>query len=677
MSKETNSGTPAPSPNDGHAGLARFVGSNELPEEARRCRSGAPWWRQLLVLAALGCVAALLLQVIGDAQTWALHRAQVLIALGGIACWRWSWFILQNLRAIVYRYYTFPRLRREAHAAIAKHGPVPEVTVLATTYHEKPWITNPVFESIFGELSTLQGLTRRPKVVVVTGCDNDDENIKQIFARCCGLPPLKEPVETVTRASSPASSPGVPPGVSVVGAGGETPPELAAGTAALRTGSETRKSGQVLWPPELILLRGDKGKRPALAVGMEEIAKGNPVEDGVVIILDGDTMFQPGLLAKVLPIFRLSPEVSGVTTNENGVVKGPAWFAEWTSLRFGLRHRSMCSVSLSGKLLCLTGRFSVFRASVVVDPTFRKQVEHDVIEHWLWGSFEMLSGDDKSTWYWLSAHQKRMLYVPDAMVTTFEVIQEAPLKRAMANVRRWSGNSVRHSWRAIKLGPRKLGWFPWWCLMDQRLTTATVLFGPTVGLLALCAGRYEMFAGYLLWVMCSRLSHASIAWRQGRRFSAYYVPLQVISDWATALTKLWVMFHPAKQNWLNRGARTLNTTTGSAFYSLRSGFSHYLYGFSCAVLLVVIGLFVGFLPLFREAHLFLSPRPEKSRRERVTEPIRLDTQPTPAQPNVQLSRTEPEILAAEPWMALKSWSRDAGSHTPKNLESQPHERSNQ
>src|SRR5688572_19601277 len=35
----------------------------------------------------------------------------------------------------------------------------------------------------------------------------------------------------VAQASSPASSPGVPPGV---GAGGETPPQLAAGTAALR-----------------------------------------------------------------------------------------------------------------------------------------------------------------------------------------------------------------------------------------------------------------------------------------------------------------------------------------------------------------------------------------------------------------------------------------------------------
>lgn len=625
MSKEASNGLSAaaatPSADGKPKARLRFVGSSQLPDETRLCRGGAPWFQQLVMLAALAGVAALLLQVIDDVQVWALHRAEVLIAITGIACWRWSWFALQNLRAMVYRYFTFPRLRRAAHAAVAEHGPVPEVIVLGTTYHEKPWITIPVFESVFRELSSLEGLLRRPKVVVVTGCDNDDQNIRDIFARCCG---------------------------------------------------EQTAGPDLLWPPELILLRGDKGKRPALGLGMEEIARGNPLEDGVVIILDGDTMLQPGLLQKVLPVFRLSPPVSAVTTNENGFVKGPAWFAEWTSLRFGLRHRSMCSVSLSGKLLCLTGRFSVFRASVAVDPTFRAQVEHDVINHWLWGSFEMLSGDDKSTWYWLSAHQKRMLYVPDAMVTTFEVIQGSSVERAIANIRRWSGNSVRHSWRAIKLGPRKLGFFAWWSLLDQRLTMVTVLFGPTVGILALCSGRYEMVAGYLLWVMCSRLSHAAIACRQGRRFSAYYVPLQVITDWATALTKLWVTFHPAKQNWLNRGARSLNTTKGAAFYSVRSGFAHYLYGFSCVAVLAAVGLFVGFLPLSREARLFLSPEPERRLMERATEPMRFDNPPTPAQPGLQIGAARPAMLAVESGMGSQILSRDANNQKTKT-ELLPHD----
>jgi glycosyltransferase Alg8 len=202
-----------------------------------------------------------------------------------------------------------------------------------------------------------------------------------------------------------------------------------------------------------------------------------------------------------------------------------------------------------------------------------------------------------------------MLYVPDVMVSTFEVVTGSAIHRAMANTRRWSGNSVRHGWRAIMLGPRKLGWFPWWCLIDQRLTMLTILFGPTVALFSFITGRWEMAAAYLLWVLLSRVAHAAISWRHGRRFSAYYIPLQVIADWVTALTKLWVVFHPAKQNWMNRGKRTLNTTKGSAFYGLRTTFAHYLYGFSCLCVMAAVGLALGFLPVFRDTRLFMRPAP--------------------------------------------------------------------
>ena len=553
--------------------------ANPFADEARLCRGGASWARQLAALALLTCLAVFLVKIAGGLAPWILRRWEVLIALGGIACWRWGWFVLQNLRAIVYRYFVFPRLRREAERTVAQCGPVPEVTILATTYHEKPWITDAVFTSIFRELSALEGLTRRPRVIVVTGCDEDDRNIQQVFEKF---------LQRVTVERS-------------------------------------------WWPPELILLRGDKGKRPALAAGMQAVADGNPHGDGVVVVMDADTLLQPGTLQKILPMFRLSPPVAAVTTNETGWVKGPAWFAEWISLRFGLRHRSMCSVSLSGRLLCLTGRLSVFRSSIIADPSFRAQVECDAIDHWLWGPFEMLSGDDKSTWYWLGARGQRMLYVPDAMVTTIEVVQGSAVKRALANIRRWSGNSLRHNWRAIRLGPRKLGLFPWWSLLDQRLTMWAVLVGPAVAVLALLAGRYEIAAGYLLWVLCSRICHAAMAWRQGRRFSAYYVPLQVLSDWVVALTKMWVMFHPAKQHWLNRGARTLDSTRGSALFALRTGLAHYLSGFSCVALVIIVGLFVGLLPLLREARLFLYPSPKPKATERATPPPMKNEQRPPGQ----------------------------------------------
>jgi glycosyltransferase Alg8 len=505
-------------------------------------------------LAILVGVGYLLLKVVGDASFWALHRLEVLATIAGIGCWRWGWFVLQNVRAVIYRYWKFPRIRRQAEQAVAVRGPVPEVTIMATTYREKPWITRPVFLAILRELEALEGLVRRPRLVVATGCDEDDATIKAIHAEYCQKP-SEQPL--------------------------------------------------ACWPPELVLLRADNGKRPAIAAALKEIARENPMDDGVVVFLDGDTIMQPGLLQKILPIFRLTPPVDAVTTNEDGFVKGPGWFAEWVSLRFGLRHRTMCSVSLSGKLLCLTGRLSAFRASVATDPSFQAQIEHDTINNWLWGSFEMLSGDDKSTWYWLARNGRRMLYVPDALATTLEVVASAPVRRALANIRRWSGNSLRHSWRTIRLGPRRVGFFPWWSLLDQRIAMFTVLFGPLACLLALGAGRYEIAAGYALWLLCSRLAHAAIAWRHGRRWSAFYVPLVFLSDWATALTKMWVLFHPAKQNWLNRGARTLDSTQSSKHYQLQRGLAHYLYVFTCSAVAIGVGLLLGFLPLLTEAPLFM------------------------------------------------------------------------
>src|ERR1051325_10610275 len=110
------------------ASPSRGVGS--IADDALLCRKGADWRRQLLVLVGLGVLAFLLLKMVGSVEIWATHRLEVLLTLGGIAFWRWSWFALQNGRAIIYRFWVFPRLRRQALQAVAELGPVPEVTVL-------------------------------------------------------------------------------------------------------------------------------------------------------------------------------------------------------------------------------------------------------------------------------------------------------------------------------------------------------------------------------------------------------------------------------------------------------------------------------------------------------------------------------------------------------------------
>src|SRR5262249_33275444 len=159
-------------------------------------------------------------------------------------------------------------------------------------------------------------------------------------------------------------------------------------------------------------------------------------------------------------------------------------------------------------------------------------------------------GDDKSSWYNLLAKGARMLYLPDIEVVTHEIVKNSSLIRAYHNLRRWSGNMVRNSERAIRLGPQRVGWFCWWCLVDQRLSMWTILVGPLGLIMLALSSRWDLAAAYLLWVIVSRTVRAMPSWIHGRRVSPVYTPLAAVIDWCAAVLKIYVLFFPAKQFWL-------------------------------------------------------------------------------------------------------------------------------
>src|SRR3546814_8509015 len=70
----------------------------------------------------------------------------------------------------------------------------------------------------------------------------------------------------------------------------------------------------------------------------------------------------------------------------------------------------MCSLSLSRRVLVLTGRYSVVRADLCTRPDFIQLVERDQLEHRRFGTITFLSGDDKSTRYWLLKNNWAMRY---------------------------------------------------------------------------------------------------------------------------------------------------------------------------------------------------------------------------------------------------------------------------
>ena len=105
-----------------------------------------------------------------------------------------------------------------------------------------------------------------------------------------------------------------------------------------------------------------------------------------------------------------------------------------------------------------------------------------------------------------------MLYLPDVRVVTIEHPPARWLLPAATQLMlRWFGNMLRTSSRTIALGPRRLGAFTWWCLIDQRISMWTPLIGPIVALI-FALGKSAIFLyTYLLWVGVTRLIQALAA----------------------------------------------------------------------------------------------------------------------------------------------------------------------
>jgi len=248
------------------------------------------------------------------------------------------------------------------------------------------------------------------------------------------------------------------------------------------------------------------GKRDGLAYGFRAISRMLPDDNAVVAVIDGDTVLAEGVVRKTVPWFKLYPNVGGLTTNEFCEVRGGYIMSEWHKLRFAQRHINMCSMALSKRVLTMTGRMSMFRASVVTNPEFIADVESDSLMHWRLGRFKFLTGDDKSSWFSLMRLGYDTFYVPDAAINTVEHPPEKSFVKASRKLMyRWYGNNLRQNSRALGLGLKRLGLFTSIVLLDQRVSMWTSLLGLTVAVIASFKFGLQFLLVYLLWIGITRL----------------------------------------------------------------------------------------------------------------------------------------------------------------------------
>ena len=438
---------------------------------------------------------ALMLLLPGNGLDPEVRRLVPLV--GAIAAWRYGWQTIHQIRALIYRRRTFPRLRAMADTVDAAET-TPHVYFLITSYRMTAEANLSAYRALFHDVIDFGA----PATIVAAITDGGDEMlIERLFASM-------------------------------------TPPDRVS----------------------LILMRqAGTRKRDAMAAGLRAISRRNPAPGSAVVLMDGDVVPRPGTLARSLPFFGLMPDLGALTVdNDVGDSADGAWARAWYGLRFAQRHMLMCSVSLSRRVLVLTGRFSVFRAEIATDPSFIDIVEHDHLDHWRLGRIRFLTGDDKSTWFWLLQRRWKMLYLPDVSVTCIESLPSGSfLSSSIRLMQRWFGNMLRNNGRSIALGPRRVGFFTWWCLVDQRLSIWTTLSGPTFAVLISLSGRPEAIPMYLIWVMFSRLAQTGVIRLHRRHISPYYPVLLFYTQVIGSIVKVYMSFRLDRQSWTRQGIRTV------------------------------------------------------------------------------------------------------------------------
>lgn len=411
-----------------------------------------------------------------------------LLSIGIIGVWRYSWWSFHALRAWTYLRFRFPRIRQAVAAANVDKAS--HVYCLVTSYAIEADVTWRVYEALFRELIGYG----RPAMVIAAVSHRSDVDVLRQVAAGAGLP---DHVELV------------------------------------------------------FMFQDGTGKRPAMAEALRAISRRMPDEDAVCIFMDGDVLLRDGILSKVLPVLQSHPNMGAATTDNRGITTGGDWAREWYDLRFAQRHLLMSSMSLSGRLLVLTGRFSVIKAPLATDRSFIEQLENDAIEHWRLGRIRFLSGDDKSTWFWLLKRGWGMIYVPDARADSFEELPRRTLASgAVALLKRWYGNMLRTSDRAVALGPRRIGLFTWWCLVDQRLSMWTSQVGPVLAIILSIAYGPEFLLVYALWIGGTRtiLTIVLGGFLRGR-WAPHWPFLLFFNQVLGGLVKTFVAFRLNRQKW--------------------------------------------------------------------------------------------------------------------------------
>ncbi len=462
------------------------------------------------------------------------YQKQLIFFLGLVGVWRYTWFFNNIYRSLVYRKIRFKQIRKLEESKGSEIDPE-HLFILITTFRIGTSVSVEVYRAAIKEaINCGYNVTLIASIVEMS----EERLIRKIFLE---MNPPKRIKMVITR------------------------------------------------------IKGS-GKRDGLAVGFRVVAN-SPVNlfRSVVAVVDGDSILGEGVLRKSARLFGLNDKLGALTTDEDARLEGKDRatniYRRWYRLRFAQRNVTMSSLALSDRVLTLTGRMSMIRANIVADREFVETVQNDYIDHWRLGRFKFLTGDDKSSWYYVIKNGWDMLYVPDVVVDT---IEEIPHKNyfigSLMLMQRWFGNQYRTNERALQVPRKVLGWYAWYTLWDQRFTMWTSPYGLFIAFFGSLHWGAYIFAAYLWWVMLSRLLMI-FGYRTSRKdilpswpFFLYYN--QIVGSFV----KIYIWQHLYKQSWTRQKTKLSAANRFIAWYQRFS--SNTMLLLNLVVFLIIINFLV-------------------------------------------------------------------------------------
>jgi glycosyltransferase Alg8 len=136
---------------------------------------------------------------------------------------------------------------------------------------------------------------------------------------------------------------------------------------------------------------------------------------------------------------------------------------------------------------------------------------------------------------------------------------------------------LRTNDRALRLPIRRIGFFTWWSILDQRISIWTTIAGPTSVALTTLFVSPIVLPAYLAWVMLTRYLFCTVLMSfRGRHFPITYPFILYFSQIVGALIKSFVLFRLDRQRWTRQTTSQRSLIGGMTLRSAGSTHMHLL-----------------------------------------------------------------------------------------------------